>query len=289
MKKILITGSNGQLGNSIKKLELEYPNFNFVYTDVADLDITNKQDVIDFFEEGKFTHAINCAAYTAVDKAEQEFELAKKINAVGPTNMATASRKIDCQFYHVSTDYVFDGKSYIPYKEDMACQPPSAYGKTKLIGEEMVSQINEKSIIIRTSWLYSEFGHNFMKSILKFGKERDELRVVFDQIGTPTYATDLARAILDMINSEKEASENSVYHFSNEGVASWYDFAAEIMEAAKTDCKVSPIESHEYPLPAPRPFYSVMNKAKIKNDFGVKIPHWRVSMLDCLKILEQQN
>lgn len=289
MKKILITGSNGQLGNSIKKLENEYPNFSFIYTDVADLDITNKQNVIDFFEEGKFTHAVNCAAYTAVDKAEEEYELAKKINAIGPANMATAARKTKCQFYHISTDYVFNGKGHVPYKEENSTQPPSAYGKTKLVGEEMVIQVNEKAIIIRTSWLYSEFGHNFMKSMLKFGKERDELRVVFDQIGTPTYATDLARAILDMINSDKKPSENTVYHFSNEGVASWYDFAFEIMVAAKIDCKVSPIESHEYPLPAPRPFYSVMNKAKIKKDFGVKIPHWRVSMLDCLSILEAQD
>lgn len=289
MKKILITGSKGQLGSSIKKLELEYPDFSFVYTDVADLDITNKEEVMEFFEKGKFTHAINCAAYTAVDKAEEEFDLAKKINAIGPANMASAAKKTSCQFFHVSTDYVFSGKGHVPYKEEDACQPPSAYGKTKLVGEEMVSQLNEKAIIIRTSWLYSEFGHNFMKSMLKFGKERDELRVVFDQIGSPTYATDLARAILDMICSEKETSENPVYHFSNEGVASWYDFALEIMQAAKLDCKVSPIESHEYPLPAPRPFYSVMNKAKIKKDFEVKIPHWRVSMIDCLKILESNN
>ncbi len=289
MKKILITGSNGQLGSSIKKLELEYPNSSFIYTDVADLDITNKDEVLDFFEKGGFTHAINCAAYTAVDKAEEEFELAKKINAIGPANMATAARKINCKFYHVSTDYVFDGKGHIPYKEEDACQPPSAYGKTKLIGEEMVSQVNEKALIIRTSWLYSEFGHNFMKSMLKYGKEREELRVVFDQIGTPTYATDLARAILDIINTEKNASENPVYHFSNEGVASWYDFALEIIQAAKLDCKVSPIESHEYPLPAPRPFYSVMNKAKIKKDFNVKIPHWRTSMLECLDILKPKN
>lgn len=289
MKKILITGSNGQLGNSFKKLASEYPSLSFVYTDEDELDITNKQEVIDFFEEGKFTHAINCAAYTAVDKAEKEFELAKKINATGPTHMATASRKIKCQFYHISTDYVFNGKGYIPYKEENSTQPPSAYGKTKLVGEEMLLQVNEKSIIIRTSWLYSEFGHNFMKTMLKLGKERDELRVVSDQIGTPTYATDLARAILDMICSEKAVSENTVYHFSNEGVASWYDFATEIMIAAKLDCKVYPIESHEYPLPAPRPFYSVLNKAKIKKDFGVKIPHWRLSMLDCLKILEAQD
>ena len=289
MKKILITGSNGQLGSSIKKLETEYPDFKFTYTDVVDLDITNKEEVVDFFETGNFSHAINCAAYTAVDKAEDEFELAKKINAIGPANMASAARKINCQFYHVSTDYVFDGKGYIPYNEEDACQPPSAYGKTKLVGEEMVSQVNERAIIIRTSWLYSEFGHNFMKSMLKFGKERDELRVVFDQIGTPTYATDLARAILDIIYSEKEASENPVYHFSNEGVASWYDFALEIMHAAKLDCKISPIESHEYPLPAPRPFYSVMNKAKIKKDFEVKIPHWRASMLECLDILKPKG
>lgn len=286
MKKILITGANGQLGKSIQKLSTDYPLCSFIYTDEKDLDITNKQDVIDFFVSGKFTHAINCAAYTDVDKAEKEFELAKKINAIGPTNMATASRKINCQFFHISTDYVFNGKKHSPYKEEDSCQPPSVYGKTKLLGEEMLSQVNEKTIIIRTSWLYSEFGHNFLKTMLKYGREREELRVVFDQIGTPTYATDLARAILDMVSSEKFDQHETLYHFSNEGVASWYDFATEIMKATQIDCKIGAIESHEYPLPAPRPFYSVLNKAKIKKDFGLVIPHWRESMLECLRILE---
>lgn len=289
MKKILITGCNGQLGKSIKKISSQYPQFSFVYTDIEELDITNKQSVIDFFVEGKFTHAINCAAYTAVDKAEEEFELAKKINANGPTHMATASRKTKCQFFHISTDYVFSGKGFVPYKEEDSTKPPSAYGKSKLLGEDMLNQVNEKAIIIRTSWLYSEFGHNFMKSMLKFAKERDEIKVVFDQIGTPTYATDLARALLDMISSGKTAPENTIYHYSNEGVSSWYDFALEIIKAANLDCKVLAIESHEYPLPAPRPFYSVMNKAKIKKDFDVKIPHWRESMLDCLLELKSNR
>jgi len=286
MKKILITGANGQLGNSIKKLSSEYPQFSFIYTDESELDITKKSDVNSFFGQHQFNIAINCAAYNAVDKAEENFELAKSINAIGPANLAKAAKNHDCQFIHVSTDYVFDGKAHQPYDEAAVCQPPSAYGKSKLLGEEMVEQMNEKAMIIRTSWLYSEFGHNFLKTMLKYGREREELRVVYDQIGTPTYASDLARAILDIISSENYNQHQRLYHFSNEGVASWYDFATEIMKATQIDCKIWAIESHEYPLPATRPFYSVLNKAKIKKDFGIKIPHWRQSMLECLAILE---
>lgn len=285
MKKILITGSQGQLGNSIKKLAPQYADFDFVYTDVSELDITNAEAIDTFFEEGQFTHIINCAAYTAVDKAEEDFDMAKKINALGPKLLAQASVKHHVFMVHISTDYVYDGKAHEPYIEAKICAPPSAYGKSKLLGEEWVRQHGNQALVIRTSWLYSEFGHNFLKTMLKYGREREELKVVFDQIGTPTYATDLADAILQMIKSGKTTEKIESYHFSNEGVASWYDFAQEIMNAAKIKCKVLPIQSTEYPLPAPRPFYSVLNKAKIKKEFDLEIPHWRASMIDCLKAL----
>jgi len=285
MKKILVTGSNGQLGNSIRKLEGNFPEYSFVYTDVADLDITKWDEVEAFFKEGNFTDVVNCAAYTAVDKAEKEYDLAYLINATGPANLAKASKQFDCKFIHVSTDYVFNGKAYQPYVEEDQANPPSAYGKSKLAGEKLVLQEGQGVAIIRTSWLYSEFGNNFIKTMMKYGAERDELRVVYDQIGTPTYAGDLAEAILKIIQSEKEMPENEIYHFSNEGVVSWYDFAREIMDAAKIKCKISPILSVEYPLPAPRPYFSVLNKAKIKSSFQIEIPYWKDSMLKCIDLL----
>ena len=284
--KILVTGSNGQLGKSIKKWERKYPNTFFVYTDVAELDITNVQKVCSFVEQGNYSHIINCAAYTAVDKAEEEYELAKKINAIGPANLAKAAKDSKAIFIHVSTDYIFDGESHRPYVEDDIAKPPSAYGKSKLLGEEMVKKENKQAIIIRTSWLYSEFGHNFLKTMLKYGKEREELKVVFDQIGTPTYAGDLAEVILQMAHLDKKPIGNPIYHFSNEGVASWYDFAKEIIQASQLDCKISPILSKEYPLPAPRPFYSVLDKTKIKTDFDLEIPYWKDGMLRCIANIE---
>ena len=286
MRKILITGSNGQLGNSIKKLENNYPETNFVYTDVADLDITNWEAVKQFFESGKFTDVINCAAFTAVDKAEEEYELAHLINAVGPSNLAKASKLYNCRFAHVSTDYVFDGKAHRPYVETDTAEPPSAYGKSKLEGEKMVDAEGEGVLTFRTSWLYSEFGNNFLKTMMKYGAERDELRVVFDQIGTPTYAGDLAAAILWVLHSTEKGLSNEIYHYSNDGVVSWYDFAQEIMKEAKIECKISAILSKEYPLPAPRPFYSVMDKAKIKKDFTLEVPYWKDSMIKCIAILK---
>lgn len=285
MKKILITGAKGQLGKSIHKLSSQYPEFSFTYTDEAELNITQEQEVTAFFNQHAFDAVINCAAYNDVDQAEKNFELAKTINALGPAFLAQTAKSNKCRFIHVSSDYVFNGKGHRPYQEEDSCQPTSAYGKSKLLGEDMVSQVNEKAMIIRTSWLFSEFGNNFLKTMLKYGQERDELRVVFDQIGTPTYATDLARAILEILSTEINGEDQSLYHFSNEGVTSWYDFATEILKAANINCKVSAIESYEYPLPAPRPYYSVMNKAKIKKDFSLKIPHWRTAMLQCLEIL----
>jgi len=283
MKKILVTGSNGQLGNSIRNIESKYPDFSFVYTDVDDLDITKWEEVEAFFKDANFTHIVNCAAYTAVDKAEEDYDLAKLINAHGPENLARASRQFHCKLVHISTDYVFDGKAHRPYIEDDFAQPPSAYGKSKLEGEELVLKAGDHVNIIRTSWLYSEYGNNFLKTMMKYGAERDELRVVFDQIGTPTYAGDLADAILKMIQLDKDSKE--IYHFSNEGVVSWYDFAKEIMTAARIQCKISPILSVEYPLPAPRPYYSVLDKSKIKSDYQLEIPYWKDSMIKCIKAL----
>lgn len=285
MRKVLVTGSLGQLGKSIKKLDPAYKETLFVYTDVDDLDITNPKAVKQFIEKEQFTDIVNCAAYTAVDKAEQEKDLALKINAHGPENLAKACKQQQCRFIHISTDYVFDGRKYQPYIESDNTEPPSTYGKTKLEGEKLVLKENTDSIIIRTSWLYSEFGGNFLKTMMKYGKERDELRVVFDQIGTPTYASDLAAVILEIIHKENTEQQNGIYHFSNEGVVSWYDFAKEIMEEAHIDCHITPILSVEYPLPAPRPFYSVMDKAKIKKDFNIKIPYWKNGLRKCLKAL----
>jgi len=285
MRKVLVTGSNGQLGNSIRKMEAYYPTYSFVYTDVADLDITKRDEVEAFFKAGGFTDVVNCAAYTAVDKAEEEYDLAYLINATGPANLAKASKQFHCKFIHVSTDYVFDGKAYQPYVEDDPANPPSAYGKSKLEGEKLVLQQGQGTVIIRTSCIYSEFGNNFIKTMMKYGAEREELRVVYDQIGTPTYAGDLAEAIMKIIQNEKETLKNEVYHFSNEGVVSWYDFAREIMDAAKIECRISPILSVEYPLPAPRPYFSVLNKAKIKSSFQIEIPYWKDSMLKCMDLL----
>jgi len=285
MKKILITGSNGQLGNSVKKFESQYPQTKFVYTDVADLDITKWDDVEAYVKEGGFTDIINCAAYTAVDKAEDNYKIAQLINAIGPANLAKASKLYQARFVHVSTDYVFDGTGHQPYIESDLTAPPSAYGKSKLEGEQMVLQEGQGALVIRTSWLYSEFGNNFVKTMMKYGQERDELRVVFDQVGTPTYAGDLGKAILSIIHKTELGIQNEVYHYSNEGVISWYDFAVEIMEEANIKCQISPILSVEYPLPAPRPFYSVLDKSKFKNGFGITIPYWKDSMKECIQLL----
>jgi len=264
MKKILITGANGQLGNSIKKLSSDFPQYSIIYTDEKELDITDLKATEAFFNLHSFDIAVNCAAYNAVDQAEENIDIAERINALGPENLAKITKLHQCSFIHVSTDYVFEGKGHRPYQETDTCIPPSAYGKSKLLGEEKVKIANEKAMIIRTSWLYSEFGHNFMKTMLKYGLERTELKVVYDQIGSPTYANDLARAILEILSGENFKFHNTLYHYSNEGVASWYDFATEIINAAQIDCKISPIESHEYPLPAPRPFYSVLNRRRLR-------------------------
>ncbi|MCQ2958787.1 MAG: dTDP-4-dehydrorhamnose reductase [Bacteroidales bacterium] len=290
MTKILVTGSNGQLGNEIRTLVSEFP-FQFTFTDVAELDITNIDAIENLFKKQAFDFVINCAAYTNVNKAESEEDIALQINAIAPKNLARICNKYNAKFIHISTDYVFDGKKFQPYIETDAVCPQSAYGRTKLKGEEFAFSENSNTIVIRTAWLYSSFGNNFVKTMMKLGKEKDELNVVFDQIGTPTYASDLATAILSIIQKVENKNSNffsGIYHFSNEGVCSWYDFTKEIHQLAKVQCKVNPIETKDFPSPAQRPFYSVLNKQKIKDTFHIDIPYWKDSLAVCINKLQQQ-
>jgi len=273
--KILITGSNGQLGTELSKL---LPNA--VLTDVAELDITNLADVQQFVRENKIKTIVNCAAYTAVDKAEDDVELATKINVLGPENLA----KMGCKIVHISTDYVFDGTGYKPYTPEDETKPVSVYGKTKRAGELAVLNNAKEAIVIRTAWLYSPYGNNFVKTMRRLGAERESLNVVTDQIGTPTYAADLAAAIVKVLPQISEKTKG-IYHFTNEGVCSWYDFAAEIMNQSHLPCKINPILSSAYPTRATRPFYSVLDKSKTKTTFNIKIQHWKRALEECLERL----
>ena len=271
--KILVTGANGQLGTELQKLLSDA-----IFTDVDVLDITDLENVKKFVKDNNIGTIVNCAAYTAVDKAEDDEERAQKINEVGPYNLAMSGAKI----IHVSTDYVFDGKGYKPYLEDDETNPVSVYGKTKRAGELAVINNAKIGVVIRTAWLYSAHGGNFVKTMRKLGSERESLNVVADQIGTPTFAGDLAEAIVKIIPQLSEENKG-IYHFTNEGVCSWYDFAVEIMERSMLKCKVNPIPSSAYPTRAVRPFYSVLSKLKIKEVFGVEIKHWKDGLVRCLK------
>jgi len=273
VNKILITGANGQLGIELSKLLK-----GAVLTDVDSLDITDFSAVQNFVRDHQISTIVNCAAYTNVDGAEDNPDLAYKINVTGPENLA----KTGCQLVHISTDYVFDGKSCKPYTPDDILCPLSVYGKTKLEGEKAVLQNALEAIVIRTAWLYSPYGKNFVKTMLKLGAEKDSISVVADQIGTPTYAGDLAAAIAKIL-PQIDTKTRGIYHFTNEGVCSWYDFAHEIMEEAGLKCKVCPIPSSAYPSKAVRPFYSVLDKAKIKHTFGIEIKHWKEGLKQCLK------
>lgn len=283
--KILITGSNGQLGKEIKELTDAYAHYEFLYTDIDELDITDETRVNQFFEFHSPDVVINCAAYTAVDKAETDEETAYLVNAVAPGNIARAAAQSGAFMVHISTDYVYDGKNFRPYVETDAINPVSVYAKSKAEGESSVHKANGKAVIFRTSWLYSAFGNNFLKAMMKFGAEREELNVVFDQTGSPTYAHDLAKTILDILPVAMTADLIEVYHFSNEGVASWYDFAKTILQSADISCRVNPIHTKEYPLPAERPLYSVLDKTKIKKKFGIEIPYWKDSVTNCIERL----
>ena len=283
--KLLITGANGQLGNEMRVALQQCADIDVVYTDVDTLDITDLAQLDAFMLAEKVSHIVNCAAYTAVDKAEDDEVNATKVNVDAVRNLGIMAKKYDAKIVHVSTDYVFDGKSFKPYTEDMPVCPTNVYGRTKLAGEEVLFAECENAIVVRTSWLYSSFGNNFVKTMLRLGRERDELNVIFDQVGTPTYAADLAQTILAIITDKEWVS--GIYHFSNEGVCSWYDFTIMIHKMAGIECKVNPIESSAYPVRTPRPHYSVLNKTKIKTTFSIEIPYWVDSLQKCLNILER--
>ena len=280
---ILITGCNGQLGNEIQLLEKENPQHQWFNTDVQELDITNVDAVRLFVQKHQIDGIVNCAAYTAVDKAEDNEELCTKLNAEAPAYLAKAIGDRGGWMIQISTDYVFDGSKHTPYVEDDDTCPNSVYGRTKLVGELNVQKLCERSMVIRTAWLYSTFGNNFVKTMIRLGKERPELGVIFDQIGTPTYARDLAIAIMTAID---KGIVPGIYHFSNEGVISWYDFTKAIHRMAGiTSCHVRPLHTAEYPTPANRPHYSVLDKTKIKQTYGIEIPYWEESLKDCIEKL----
>ena len=280
---ILITGCNGQLGNEMQLLEQEYRQHTYYNTDVAELDITDQQAIERFVDDHQIDGIVNCAAYTAVDKAEDNEALCQKLNAEAPAFLAHAIGRRGGWMIQISTDYVFDGTSHTPYTEDEDTCPNSVYGKTKLVGELNVQKLCQRSMIIRTAWLYSTFGNNFVKTMIRLGKEKPELGVIFDQIGTPTYARDLARVIMTAI---EKGIVPGVYHFSNEGVISWYDFTKAIHRLAGiTTCHVRPLHTAEYPTPAARPHYSVLDKTKIKQTYGIEVPYWEESLRECIQKL----
>ena len=293
MFNILITGSNGQLGSELQMLNDEFLilNYRCFFTSSKDLDITNFDLVKKYIIDNDIKIIINCAAYTAVDKAESERENADKINHQAVKHLATIAKENTIKLIHISTDYVFDGTNHKPYKETDSTNPRSVYGKTKLLGEQALLRVNpQNSLIIRTSWVYSSFGANFVKTMLRLGKEKESLGVIYDQVGSPTYAKDLAKVILEIIqhpkfNIQNSSSHTEIYNFSNEGVVSWYDFAKEIMKMAKLSCNINPIETKDYPTPAKRPHYALLNKSKIKKEFGIKIPYWKDSLDECIKRL----
>lgn len=277
---ILITGCNGQLGNEIQLLQAQYAQHTWLNTDVNELDITDKAAIERFVEANEIDGIVNCAAYTAVDKAESDPQLARKLNADAPAFLAEAVAKRGGWMVQVSTDYVFNGTKHTPYVETDESCPNSVYGQTKLEGEQAVSKLCPNTMIIRTAWLYSEFGNNFVKTMIRLGREREQLGVIFDQVGTPTYAHDLATVIMTAID---KGIKPGVYHFSNEGVTSWYDFTKSIHRLAGINtCQVSPLHTAEYPTPACRPAYSVLDKTKIKDAYGIEIPHWEESLAKCI-------
>lgn len=280
---ILITGCNGQLGSELRAIEKEYAQYRFFNTSHQELDVKDHVAVAAYVEEHEIDGIINCSAYTAVDKAESDIDNCKAINTEAPANLAMAIEKRGGWLIHVSTDYVFDGTKHTPYNETDATCPNSVYGSTKLAGEESAMKLCQHTMVVRTSWLYSAFGNNFVKTMIRLGHTKDELGVIFDQIGTPTYASDLARAIMAAVEHGVVAG---IYHYSGEGVASWYDFTKAIHRLAGiTDCQVNPIHTSEYPTPAKRPAYSVLDKTKIKQTYGIRIPHWEDSLAKCINLL----
>ncbi|PIP53855.1 MAG: dTDP-4-dehydrorhamnose reductase [Bacteroidetes bacterium CG23_combo_of_CG06-09_8_20_14_all_32_9] len=290
MSNILITGANGQLGSEIREQSKDFSILKFIFTDIQELDITDSLKLKNFFNSNEIKYIVNCAAYTAVDKAETDKKNAEKINVIAVSNLIKFATNFRIKFIHISTDYVFDGNANTPYTESAKTNPKSVYGLTKLKGETEVLRYSQ-SVIIRTSWLYSSFGNNFVKTMLKLGTDREEIGVVYDQIGCPTYARVLANVILQIIsNTEKktDAFKPGIYHFANNGVCSWYDFAIEIMKLSNLKCEVHPIETKDFPTPAKRPAYSVLNKSKIVQTFNIEIPYWRDSLEYCMNLLKNK-
>jgi dTDP-4-dehydrorhamnose reductase len=294
MKKILVTGGDGQVGSEFQFLAASFPQFQFLFTNSQNLDITNQQSVNDYFSTNKPDFCVNCAAHTAVDKAESEVALSRKINVEGVVNLAKACAAHDTTLIHLSTDYVYHSLTQNrPFVETDAVNPKGVYAETKLIGENEAIKHCEKTIIVRTSWVYSTFGHNFVKTMLRLAKDRSELNVVIDQIGTPTYARDLAQAIAKMIEKiatdavDTQLLRGAIFNYSNEGVTSWYDFAQAIFDERGLSVRVHPILTAAYPTPAKRPPFSLMDKTKFKNTFNVTIPHWRDALRRCLAALAQ--
>lgn len=285
-KIILITGSQGQLGSEFHKISFAFPQYQFIFSDRKSLDITDEQAVNDFFSKNKITVCVNCAAYTAVDKAEQEKELAEKVNTTAVGYLAKACKEHDVQFIHISTDYVFNGKATRPYLSTDQTNPVNFYGSTKLAGEQMAIALNDKTIIIRTAWVYSSFGNNFVKTMMRLMKDRESIGVVNDQLGSPTYAGDLAEAIMHIINQDHFIP--GVYHYTNEGITTWYNFAKEIAMLIKTKCVVNPISTEQFPTPAARPAYSVLDTEKIQSIFNLQIPNWQDSLQKCLAEISAQ-
>lgn len=289
MHRILVVGSNGQLGSEIRELTKDDNSNKYFYTDVTELDITDKSAVSIFVEDNQIDIIINCAAYTQVDKAEDDKETAYLINAIATQNLAEVCDEFNATLFHISTDYVFDGSNSTPYTESEPTTPLGVYGKSKLKSEKLIQESGCSHIIIRTSWLYSSFGNNFVKTIGKLSKEKEELKVVFDQVGTPTYARDLAIAILTIIEKDEFKNRNQIYHFSNEGVCSWYDFAIAINNYFGHNCNIKPCHSDEFPTKVNRPHFSVLDKSKIKNDFGLNISYWHDSLKQCVEILKEKE
>ena len=288
--RVLITGSNGQLGSEIKELYSKYDNIECIFKDLPELDISDEDSVNSLIIDKKINAVINCAAYTAVDKAEENIELAERVNSIGVSNLVKVLDKVNGKLIHISTDYVFDGTNSHPYKESDPVSPIGNYGKTKRAGEIILINSKIDAIVIRTSWLYSSFGSNFVKTMIDLGKDNNSINVVSDQIGTPTYARDLANTCLNILQisgSEKISKKGKIYHYSNKGFASWYDFAVLIMDLAKLNCKVNPILTKDYSTLAKRPHYSVLNKRKIITDFNIDIPNWKESLQECLNKLRQ--
>ena len=285
-KTILVTGANGQLGSELKQV-LGLEKHKAFYTDIEELDITNIENCRSFVIKNDIDTIINCAAYTAVDNAEEEPYKADLINHIAVRNLAEVTKERNINIIHISTDYVFPGTAFRPYSETDITNPTGIYGKTKLQGENSITNKNINYVIIRTSWLYSSFGNNFVKTILRLSSERDSLKVIYDQIGAPTYAADLAKVIVSIINSKTWHS--GTYHFSNEGAISWYDFAQAIVDLTRLSTNIIPCRTEEYPTKAKRPFYSVLDKSKIKGQYGIEIPYWRESLAKCIKLLITTN